>query len=104
MACCVVVLDKQPGGIGETLRRALVKVVMRAAGNQAETACGNLHLCAGLESGIEVATHDVGHQRLARVRERRGDEEEAERYVEEEVKRGVVDEILDDLTIETAGT
>ena len=47
-------------GIGETLRRALAKLVMRAAGEQAKTACGNLQLCAGLEAGIEGATHTVG--------------------------------------------
>ena len=60
MACRIVVLDKRPGvcpvGIGETLRRALAKLVMRAAGDQAKTACGNLQLCAGLEAGIEGAT------------------------------------------------
>ena len=64
MACHLVALDKRPGvrpvGIGETLHRALAKLVMRAAGEQAETACGNLQLCAGLEAGIERATHTVG--------------------------------------------
>ena len=63
MACCLVSLDKRPGvlpiGIGEMLRRALAKLVMRAAGDQATTACGNLQLCTGLEAGIEVATHAV---------------------------------------------
>ena len=48
MACHLVALDKRLGvrpiGIGETLRRALAKIVMRAAGNQAKTACGNLQL------------------------------------------------------------
>ena len=57
MACRLVALDKRPGvhpvGIGETLRRALDKLVVRAAGDQAKTACGNLQLCAGLEAGIE---------------------------------------------------
>ena len=52
MACCLVALDKRHGvcpvGIGETLRRALVKLVMRAVGEQEKTACGNLQLCAGL--------------------------------------------------------
>ena len=47
-------------GIRETLRRALAKLVMRAAGEQAKTACGNLQLCAGLEAGIEGDTHAVG--------------------------------------------
>ena len=46
MAYHLVVLDKRPGvrpvGIGETLSRALAKFVMRAAGDQAKTACGNL--------------------------------------------------------------
>ena len=75
MACCLVVLDKRPGvrpvGIGETLRRALAKLVMRAAGDQAKTACGNLQLCAGLEAGIEWGTHAVGQRRLERLRARR---------------------------------
>ena len=65
-------------GIGEKLRRALAKLVMRAAGDQAKTVCGNLQLCACLEAGIEGATHTVGQRRLARVRERR------EETVEEE--------------------
>ena len=39
-------------GIGKTLRRDLAKLVMRAAGDQAKTACGNLQLCVGLEAGI----------------------------------------------------
>ena len=47
-------------GIGETLHRALAKLVMRAAGDQAKTVCGNLQQCAGLKSGIEGATHAVG--------------------------------------------
>ena len=76
MVCRLVALDKRPGvrpvGIGETLRRALTELVMRAAGDQAKTACGNLQLCAGLEAGIEGSTHAVGQRRLARVRERRG--------------------------------
>ena len=76
MACHIVALDKLPGvrplGIGETLRRALAKLVMRAARDQAKTACVNLQLCAGLESGIEGATHDAGHCRMERVQGRRG--------------------------------
>ena len=54
MACRIVALNKRPGirpvGIGETLHRALAKLVMRAAGDQAKTACGNLQLCTGLEA------------------------------------------------------
>ena len=56
MACCLVVLDKRPGvrpvGIGGKIRRALDKLVIRAAGDQAKTACGNLQMCAGLEAVI----------------------------------------------------
>ena len=82
MACRLVALDKRPGvrpvGIGETLRQALAKLVMRAAGEQAKTACGNLQLCAGLEAGIEGATHTVGQRRVERVRERRVEEEDKE--------------------------
>ena len=48
MECRLVALDKKPGvrlvGIGETLRRALAKLVMKVAGEQAKTACGNLQL------------------------------------------------------------
>ena len=39
-------------GIGEMLRRALAKRVMREAGDQAKMACGNLQMCAGLEDVI----------------------------------------------------
>ena len=64
MACCLVALNKRPGvrpvGIGETIRRTLAKLVMREAGDQAKTACGNLQLCAGLEAGIEGSTYAVG--------------------------------------------
>ena len=67
-------------GIGETLRQALAKLVMRAAGDQAKTACGNLQLCAGLKAGIEGATHTVGQRRVERVHTRRG---EGEHEVEE---------------------
>ena len=46
MACCLVALDKRPGvrpvQIGDTLRRDLAKLIMRAAGDQAKMACGNL--------------------------------------------------------------
>ena len=80
MACPLVALDKRPGvrpvGIGETLCRALDKLVVRESGDQAKTACGNLQLCAGLEAGTEGATHAVGQRRLGRVRERRLEEEE----------------------------
>ena len=52
----------RPVGIGETLRRSLAKLAVRADGDQAKTACGNLQLCAGLKVSIEEATHDVGQQ------------------------------------------
>ena len=75
MTCHLVTLDKRPGvrpvGKGETLHRALAKLVMRADGDQVKTACGNLQLCAGLEVGIEGATHNVGQRILARVRRKR---------------------------------
>ena len=79
MACRLVALDKRPGvrpvGIGETLHRALTKLVMREAGDQAKTACDNLQMFAGLEAGIEGATHTVGKKRVERVRARRLEEE-----------------------------
>ena len=56
MACHLLELNKRPGvcsvGIGETLCRALAKLVMRADGEQANKACGNLKLCSGLKAGI----------------------------------------------------
>ena len=95
-----------PVGVGETLCQALTKLVMRAAGDQAKTAGGNLQLCAGLEAGIEGATHTVGQRRLDRVKARLEEgEEEADAEVEEEEERsGGVAVILNNLTIETAGT
>ena len=61
MACCLAALDKRPGvrpvGIGEMLRRALDKLVMRAAEDQSKTVYSNLQLCAGIEAGIEGATN-----------------------------------------------
>ena len=68
----------RPVGIGETLRRALTKLVMRAAGEQAKTECGNFQLCAGLKAGIEGATHAIGQRRVERVLTRRGDGAHAE--------------------------
>ena len=64
MSFRLVDLDKSPGlypvGIGETLCWALVKLIVRSAGDQVKTGCGNLQLCAGLEASIEGATHAVG--------------------------------------------
>ena len=74
MACRLVALGKRPWvrpvGIRETLRCALTKLVMRAAGGQAKISCGKLQLCTGLESSIEGATHSVGQQILDRVKQR----------------------------------
>ena len=58
-------------GIGETLRQALAKLVMRAVEDQAKMACGNLQMCAGLKDGIESTTHTVGQRILERSRARR---------------------------------
>ena len=56
MACHLVALYKRPGvrlvGIGETLYQALGKLAMRASGEQVNTVCGNLQICAGLEACI----------------------------------------------------
>ena len=56
MACRLGAIDKIPGvrpvGIGETLRQAQAKLVMREAGDQAKMACGNSQLCKGLKAGI----------------------------------------------------
>ena len=94
IACRLVALDKSPGvgplGIGEKLCRALAKIVMRAAGDQAKTACGNLHLCAGIEAGIEGATHAVGKRRIERVWVRRREEEEDVESEEEDERGGGV--------------
>ena len=79
MACRLVALDKRPRvrpvGIGETLCRALAKLVMREARDHAKTACGNLQLCAGLEYEIEGATNAVGQRTLDRSRVRRRKED-----------------------------
>ena len=93
-------------GIGETLLRALAKLIMKAAGEQGKTACGNLQLCAGLEAGIEGDTHAVGQRMVERVRSRRGEEEgKAEEETEDPEEEGYeVVTGLDNLTIETAGT
>ena len=108
MECHLVALDKWTGvcpvGIGETLRRALAKLVMRAAGDQSKTACGNLKLCAGLEAGIQGATHAVGQWRLDRARKKLGEEEGADNSAKEEEEREGVAGLLNNLTTETAGT
>ena len=88
MACRLVALDKRPRvhpvGIGETLRRALAKLVMRAAGDQAKTACGNLQLCSVLDAGIEGSTQAVVQWQQESVREQQSKEDEAYDTEEEE--------------------
>ena len=73
MAFCLVAPDKRPGvrpiGIGETLRWAIAKLVMRVAGDQEKTACGSLQLCVGLEANIYGATHAVAQRRQERSKE-----------------------------------
>ena len=108
MARRLLAPDKRPGvrpvGIGETFRWSPDKRVMRAAGDQAKTACGNLQLCAGIEASIEGATYAVGQRRLERVIwiRRRQEGEEAGDSVEEEENMGIAG-LLNKLTIETAG-
>ena len=66
MACRLVALDKRSRvrsvGIGETLQRALAKLVMRSAGEQAMTECGNL--CSKklhLQSYLEMLWSEMGY-------------------------------------------
>ena len=60
--------------IGETLHQALAKLVMRASGYQAKTACGNLQLCAGFKCGIQGAAHAVVHRKRKSTVMRRREE------------------------------
>ena len=87
--------------IGEMLRWALTKLIMRAAGGQAKKACGNLQLCAGLEAGIQGATHAVGQKRIERKIQIRSNEE-ARRPGEEEEEDE--EEEAERLTVEKKGT
>ena len=68
--------------------------------------CGNLQLCAGLEAGIEGATHAVGQRRMERVRPRRfeTEDEAATEDEEEEEERGDVLSGINNLRVETAVT
>ena len=108
MECRLVALNKRPGvrpvGIGETLHRALAKLIMREAGEQTKMACGNLQLCVGLEDDIEGAIHDVGQRRLYRVRVIRQEVEEAGDSDEEDNESGGVAVCLNNQKIETTGT
>ena len=48
-----------PVGIGETLNRDQLKLVLRESGNQAKVTCRNIKLCDSLEDGIEGTIHTV---------------------------------------------
>ena len=50
-------------GIREMILWALAKLVMRVAGEQAKTSCGDLQLCAGPNFSIKGETHTVGERR-----------------------------------------
>ena len=76
---------------------------MRASGDQEKISCGNIQLCAGLKANIEGDTNAVVQRSLERVRRIIHDEEEA-RNSEEEEYRGGLAVLLNNLTIETAGT
>ena len=69
MACRLFALEKRPWvrpvGIGETLTRALCKLVFRAAGDQAKVASGKLQL-SGIEACIEGTMHAVRRRREER--------------------------------------
>ena len=61
VACRMIALDKNPGvrpiGIGETCRRIISKAILAVVGQDVIDAMGPLQLCAGQESGCEVAIH-----------------------------------------------
>jgi hypothetical protein len=56
-----VAVDKVPGTrpvhVGEALMRLLGKDLLSTAGDEAKQACGSVHLCAGLEAGVEGGIH-----------------------------------------------
>ena len=61
--CRLGALDKQPGvrplGVGSSTKRLIAKCTLKVVGDDAKAACGNVNLCAGLESGIEGTLHAV---------------------------------------------
>ena len=63
MGARLCALDKCPGirpvGIGEIWRRAIAKFALSLCGKDTKAACGRTQLCAGLEAGIEEASHAV---------------------------------------------
>ena len=74
---------------------------MRASGDQSKTACGNFQRCAGLEAGIEGATHAVGKRQMERLKVRWSKEEVIIIKEEESVDVEAVEERL---MLVTAGT
>ena len=108
ISCRLVVCDKRPGvrpvGISETLRLSLSKLVMHIDGNQVETECGNLQLCAGLKAGIEGTTHTVGKRRIERLIRRSSEEEAGSVEEEEEEESENLGGLLNNLTIDTGVT
>ena len=61
VACRLIPLDKSPGirsiGIGEVLRRIIGKAILTVLKSDILKGTGYQQLCAGLESGCEVAVH-----------------------------------------------
>ena len=62
-ACRLLALDKCPGvrpiGVGETFRRIIIKAILYVIGEDIKEAAGSSQLCAGQESGSEVAVHTM---------------------------------------------
>eukprot|EP00957_Ditylum_brightwellii_P098296 7489607-Ditylum_brightwellii.AAC.1 len=86
LAAMVKCPGTRPVGIGEILCRLIAKMVIRATGDKAKVACGNLQLCAGLEAGIEGAVHAVRMRREKRQAELQ--QEAAPATQEQEEARG----------------
>ena len=63
VACRLIPLDKSPGfrpiGVGEVLRRIIGKAILAGLKSNILNVTGYQQLCAGLESGCEVADHAV---------------------------------------------
>ena len=59
VACSSIPLDKSPGvrpiGVGEVLRRIIGKAILTVLKSDILNVTGYEQLCAGLESGCEVA-------------------------------------------------
>ena len=63
VACRLIALDKDPGvrpiGIGETCLRIISKAILAIVGQDIMDVAGPLQLCAGHDSGCEVAVHSI---------------------------------------------